>query len=1733
MSNVLIGVGGSGQHIIHAYLRVLALGNAEAAQVPHVYIIDADAQSQQIANRRSQLIPDIQTLHEYLRQRNLSSKTKEVNFDIVRPYSQNLATNSDLTVKNVLLAQQSHTSEEINAFFYEQDLNIKVSEGMHANPKVGSTIFGEKLGRVLDSSGKVDTHNKQLLQKEFLSLFDDEVTGSNTKDCNIVIVGSVFGGTGSGIIPTLARTFNDIITSSSGGRTINLATVATLPWFQLKAGDDGTTGSAFDVGKLKRNTAFALRNFQYELQSNQNNAVSSIFIQSGSHWQDIQRPSAGDFDQPEHTHVINLLAANAVQHSFARHFSPNELYMPMSSLSHELQKGQFHPHTSAALQYEDYSKNKSLSSLWMLLVKNSLAVLVLQAFIEVLDGYTEGDIHHPVLGDAATQFDTVKKLLEEIRERFNVSSESKKAWFGFKSIPFVPKVVATHLKEALEFEQKQYQTTLRWLSKHDYDNQNASGIIPEFRPYHNINSAANSHSLWSQLVGTNEQTSFEKDELWQSCALKILEKTILSTDGGINTTLKSKITSILEQGATEQQKYAYLASTIASSVFQNLNDYVKPAEVFNENFAAYRHQEDNAQSISQVQLQMQQQRDRIAHYGAMDWDLQLAGDVAALDIMDINHPKTLRWLDALHPTSTTANLINIIQVDERIAQGIPNVLASFLLQKWRLSLQNDITVAQLLESDQTPYYKIVGNAFQSTEMGLYLYAQRIIEAAFWLLISGATDVRYVSIPLEGNNAYHRWLKRELLTQNWSDSELGMIVTNNAARTPLFLWNGYYWCLAANQTAQEYFAQLLQRMQLPSLRYRYDDLFSRKPHASNQNVTSLDKFFAAQLTRLKARLKNRQQLSKNLNEDLLLTAITGILTDLPAPATGATTVSLLSPPLNLGCRNIVTLDEIGTSEAVIHTSRYLIHNPQIVMLDKLPDNNGNVVNIQQFSPVKKEYWLQPGVIDALSKDNSESVYTRVKFNSQSNNECSLQYTQLFVPSLGWMNFPHSGDTQQTTIAITPYDLAFGVGIWPNFKADGWRYYFVSVDVEKRNVYEDLANKLQATLGSDQITVTIYSADLQQSKAFGFDAIPIKIDFVPAVIELACGDTVIASQPIIFSQQPKISDTYKECIGLDFGTSNTCMAIAYQDGQGQTRRENLNLANTADQPNMEWLIYSEADDIKGQELWLKNRSAYYLQRQAQVSDRDSLTIPSEILLALSHRTHADGSNQSENQLKAMKSHADTSQLLINDVSVKAPIFTPLSSEFYGTPNTDDGQIEFFNSLLYGSSMQRIYGNIKWPQDGSGTNYQLSNRLRSIYIEQIMIGVFARLRFSGVTDIGYAYVTRPDAFMFENTVFANSYARDVSTVLSHLSAQTGVTIQRPNVIEVSETEAALQMSMINDKESYVIIDMGGGTTDIDIQLSYKDYDDVDKSLKYSSSIKWAGNDLLSVLLQPEQSPVRKFLAHKIKLQSGEVPSRYYDPLLASLLKLQIRNNVRIIDDIPNNPESVSKVAEMFFESIYEYVFVKIKLLLQQAGLKSIDLLKNQKLNIVLHGNGFKLSNYFSHDTHPHPRLDQSHYAPMIWNAVFADCFGADEITLNVTYSENSKEHMIRDGAGGVANAILQNNIDQKLDNPKILYPAYLFDKNNAETPVLAEYQRDDAIPRLNDELVDQRNLVPLLEDLFPYTKKYWQDETKVSYLFTNNKYGSKFFHDVNAMYFKGTETGLDHWNFYLAMTQHLQGY
>ena len=203
MSNVLVGVGGSGQHVIHAYLKMLALTACRPSDVPHVYIVDADATIGEAG-----LCQDISELHKRLTQS--ASQENRSNFALIRPYFQpyadkapgtawqnlELDTCSDI-IKDIFLTDDASDGAHATA----NDRTVELLQGMMANAKVGAMAFGFKLMRVGTDKGLIEI-NFGAPGGDGKPKFD---LLSDARKARVAIVGSSFGGTGSGVIPALVR----------------------------------------------------------------------------------------------------------------------------------------------------------------------------------------------------------------------------------------------------------------------------------------------------------------------------------------------------------------------------------------------------------------------------------------------------------------------------------------------------------------------------------------------------------------------------------------------------------------------------------------------------------------------------------------------------------------------------------------------------------------------------------------------------------------------------------------------------------------------------------------------------------------------------------------------------------------------------------------------------------------------------------------------------------------------------------------------------------------------------------------------------------------------------------------------------------------------------------------------------------------------------------------------------------------------------------------------------------------------------------------------------------------------------------------------------------------------------------------------------------------------------------------------------------------------------------------
>jgi hypothetical protein len=1744
MTQVLIGVGGSGQHIVLAYLRVLALGNATSAQVPHVFLIDADAQLEQNQGRKSQLVSDIKQLHDQLKQVDQNADQKPAEFEIIRPYNTTLASSSEVKVKDIVLGKSQYAPIEVQAFFNQDDLDVKLSEGMHANPKVGSTVFGEKLANCMKSGVISVEELPTQISQQFGRLFAPHVTGSQAKPLKVVVVGSVFGGTGSGIIPTLARNLSQVL----GAGSVAITTVTTLPWFSLKAGSNGQQGSALNEGRLQRNTSFALRNFQKQLNTQDNSAVvSSVFIQSAPQWPIIERPSAGDFDQPEHPHVINLIAAHAVQQAFigGSTFASGQMYVPVVHTEIEANQGQFSPLYSDHLKFS-HSNGQHNEHLWNLLVCSDMTAYILKVAADVLDQYDQGSFEKyskvDGLSAKSAQYVAILKLLDKIREAQGIEFESTKGTFlGIGKKQYTPNKVAQSLAKALRQVSVQLSDSLTWINKLSVQ-EGSTGIQPVFNDYLFANvkgtEAANAEKykqIWDRVVNSSDQTNVVQGEIAESRALKALQAMLEHSEND----QKNLIQTHKAAGRVDQldQKIADLLARQLYSVLHS--KYLKPISTIQQQLPAPAFQQKTQTTgLSKTNLPVTPVEN--STYGSFKWDATLTGEGSTWDEVDARHPRTLHWLEAYRSSQIYGNnSVHDIQVREEGVQGVPNILSSFLIQEWRFEGYAASSIDSLLHPAKLPLTGNIffskNNQFQSSKLGLYLHAQRVVEAAFWLLLSGSSEVQFKEFDLSTpEGAYQTWLELELKSKGWG-SKIGMICTNDDKATPLFLWNGLLWCLAANRAAEEFFAKLLNTRDLPSLRCRYTDLFSRDSTPNADRQKSIDVFFASQLKVLKKQVEEAIQSRPELALSPLNTALAGILSDLPDVNVGVERLELteLSPALWLG-RNL-PIKGLGAVKQLKALQSMLLSKLPFVLLDEAYDDDAkpDAANISRFLPVKKEYWA------SLSNDSSNatsSMYVKLLGTEL----CEVKHLDLCVPELG-LHRLEKPFGEQKPLFVSNYQFTFAVSVWPDFKTDGWQLYYLSCEFQSGLEFDKLKQYLKSNGYSDQLRLNVYdeascrAGQGGQKASFELTSIPVRVEFVPAVLELCCGDTVIATSPV---QLKAVHASAKlEAIGLDFGTSNTCMAMK---PQGAKQGQNISLANTIDDSSAveELLIYSSTFADETERKRLKGaKASFYLTRHDLVDEEQSYTLPSELLLNVSNH---QASQSLASQIQYLQTvvgkdqSKDTVQTItpprLSDIRVQAPVFTPLCQEFYGynDPKSLEVSTQYIAQLIRSSvgQVKLIHGDIKWPQAGDG-EYNLSQSLRQVYLEQVLVSALARLKRQGYGSTDYLFITQPDAFALDNNNFANSYPQKIADLIGQLTQYTGFKFTKSQPIVVSETDAARQTVRLSESQSFVVIDMGGGTTDIAIQLNCHEGK---QKLQFTSSIKWAGNALLSAVLGgSEGSEIRKHL-EKNHLPAGQKDEdlAIHDQLLLALLKKQIRSNAPMMREMQGNVEKVTQVVRRFFEALYEYVFIKIKLLLQQAGFDLSAL--GDELNIVLQGNGFRLNDYFYHDTCSLPRLDDNnHLMPEVWQAVFANDDHRNQVQLKLSYQKSSKQDMIARGAMNSAGDLNQEGLykEPQSATAQVLLPAGILDiAQAADQIVLVPYEQMKAItPKIK---LSPEQLIPQLRSLHPYTQRYWPaDPKEVAFALVRNKYGSKRLYDLGAVYLLG-DGAQDSWSFWHELQQ-----
>lgn len=270
---IFIAVGGSGQHAMLAYLRLARLCNFPPARL---ITVDADLRQGNGA------LPTTASLIE--RQARLGFREK-VYWEPIRPLP-DLEDPKAQTFESLMRPAPGLETEFFSALFNSRQREVKVTTGFHGHPAVAASTF--RMFLTEDGNHLSKLH-------EWTSLVDEQ---------RIVVVGSTFGGTGSGVMPVLTSHIQDWCRKR--GVNLRLGGVIQVRWFDLGLPDQSALEDSEKVDvtshDLERNSSCLVEYYRKNLE----NMFDHAFLIG--HHPYANRRSAGVEQQPEHPHAVNLLA---------------------------------------------------------------------------------------------------------------------------------------------------------------------------------------------------------------------------------------------------------------------------------------------------------------------------------------------------------------------------------------------------------------------------------------------------------------------------------------------------------------------------------------------------------------------------------------------------------------------------------------------------------------------------------------------------------------------------------------------------------------------------------------------------------------------------------------------------------------------------------------------------------------------------------------------------------------------------------------------------------------------------------------------------------------------------------------------------------------------------------------------------------------------------------------------------------------------------------------------------------------------------------------------------------------------------------------------------------------------------------------------------------------------------------------------------------------------------------
>ena len=1605
--NVLVGIGGSGQHVVHAYLKTLALTACKAIDVPHVYIVDADAKVGEAG-----LCSNISNLHKSLTQ--AANPKNRAHFALIKPYFMSTAnrespgnafTNFELAncpsdLLDIFLSDDPSDGAHSTA----NDLSVELIEGMMANAKIGATAFRFKLQRVKDKP--------ELLQLNFGAAGTDESTKfdllSDVRGARVAIVGSSFGGTGSGVIPALVRFLEDVKPAPTAVRAF-----MTLPWFEL--GEGGPSAAATQpngIDPKKRNASLGLRTYISDLsgekpQSKANYVVSQFLGKAEF------RADNGNSKQDENPHVFNLVLATSIQCFLNETTDTGKygddgsrlLFSLYSSKSSPEVDGVFSAEKSSHLRFR-VKKDDNRQFLDILIEAEVLALALEKGAEFIMPGANQFKVAGSV---KQTEPDTLIELCKSIAIKYdNKPLEKKGSLFAKKEV--APDEVYSKLASSLTSVSETIRRSLIWMDNHIKTEDRPSGITLPTSLNHLFNikkSPGNPDVIlpaseeylvkqWTNLGLTikRKEAKGEPTELKPQTE-RISQAFALFLNSMFNG--RNYVTELdsLYNSEPSESIYDLAAQMLSDAVFAEVIEARSKFRI-TEHLNDAQDNSDNSNNlnggiqafIKGIDVSPDSRGSRLC---SIDISMLHAkvGDTPGYSQDPINedHPLSLRQLDPYlgiskdqkYDISVIAKLASgAVTFQETALKGIPNVIAPLLIHKWRLSqgVHETHEKGNLVDDKKS---------VRLTKFGLFQHACKVVEAGFWLTYTN--DPRVTLKPLSFDNALDKShfcmlvdaeLKSELQNTHITGSALpthALVLTdsqgNDKGKVVLVGDPTYGWYLPANFVARKFFAQIMP--ELPSVKFGVSNLdkawWPSGIRESWDRNTFTGNLISAFYNYCEKRLLN---LSENPQSPVEPWAIALVETrrclkslDGIEKAPASLDQDAKAYPLKVKLlKGNQIIDGVSLySPKVLDQIKDLLIEKPAYFFTGIDRDGADTWN--GLWPIKGSAWefvdpprtgISPlDVTLTVESDHAIDQRSAWQVNKLSLNLKGLGLKEIINPFGKGIESHIPGISEAFDI------IPWGAAIWPKFEyfkddttgkeiSNPWKCYYAGGtwgkdcdDKENPKIFSDFDNGNSFTATGWQLIFYGDFFDLPEGEKKTYGKIgtvemqmPTQLIGVPRAVELVMNGRVMGSMPIVLEKLDKhaLLDS-KVDLAIDFGTSNTCLAIK------KSGKDAVALPLLAGEPmpyaNGEYLEYlsllvGPKQNGKHQNLaheLFRNPSSpnfIFQSFNEEYENGSAVSLPSELINLKTVGYSGQANYLKSNAEKFKNSFGSDAELYpqnpkLMHQAIVTPHFTPFP------PNPTGTKDKSTLSRFIGSGIKNRFK--WWPEDGLEVteNYPY----RSVYLEQVLMAACATLRWAGITSVSRFVGTFPLAF--EET-YKNDYKNHLEKIAKKCFDKAGISFTgyaKDGIVLKSETISALQSIDIGD-EIAVSIDMGGGTTDVGFIVPGMNKDGKSDFFSYMSSVRFAGTHLMEALIQ---SP---------SLYEELGGNETNDEEKLNDLSIKIRNGNSF-----NNP-SISLVAQAFFEALFEYVFSILSAIAAESSFPD-----KKKINIYLFGNGFRLIKVF----------------------------------------------------------------------------------------------------------------------------------------------------------------------------------